>query len=488
MKLSLPQYELFKSTKQIRLLLAGNAFGKTFLEGVLTYNLIQQFPNVKGFIGANTYDQLNTSTFFRIREVWKSFGIKEYDPKHKTGHYVVDKKPPDNWPKQNHNFKDYNNIVSFCNGWVGFLGSLDNALAHEGKEFGWAVLDETKDSKETDVKDIILSRLRQQGIFVDQDGNFTANIKDNPICPLFIVTMPAKTDWINEWFKLDNYINEIQGIIYRHPNDYPGESYFKKEFDNKQVIIANSFHNEDNLPANYLQNKKLDWPKSTIDARLYANPFTSTGGEYFSSFVRELHVKENQYNPDYPLHISFDFNAIPYNSLGIFQIIKEGNIYNVYGLDEICLPNPNNSVEEICDAFIFKYESHQSSLLIYGDASGRNRTITNKLFKHNYKIIEYKLAKFKCFMKVPLANPPNIARRDFFNKIFENKTPIRLYISPKMRNLVADFIYCKQDIDGTKDKHRVKDSLTGLSYEKFGHMSDLTEYFLCEAFKIFFKP
>jgi len=28
---------------------------------------------------------------------------------------------------------------------------MDNAKAHEGKEFGWAVLDETKDTEETDV-------------------------------------------------------------------------------------------------------------------------------------------------------------------------------------------------------------------------------------------------------------------------------------------------------------------------------------------------
>jgi len=72
--LSDPQQDILESTKQINLFLAGVGSGKTHLGGVIIYNLLQ-FPQLKGFIAANTYDQLNTSTFTRIAEVLTSFGM-----------------------------------------------------------------------------------------------------------------------------------------------------------------------------------------------------------------------------------------------------------------------------------------------------------------------------------------------------------------------------------------------------------------------------
>ena len=89
--LSKPQMSILKSTAAINLFLAGTGSGKTFLGGVLSINFVSKFPDVRGAIFANTYDQLNTSTLFRIREYWASIGVTEWSKENPAGLYVSGK-------------------------------------------------------------------------------------------------------------------------------------------------------------------------------------------------------------------------------------------------------------------------------------------------------------------------------------------------------------------------------------------------------------
>lgn len=483
-KFSLPQLTVILSTEQINLFLAGVGSGKTHLDGYISYYFVKYFPSVRGFIGANTYDQLNTSTFFRIREVWKSFGVIEYDDKSGTGHYVVNKQPPKSWNLEGHSFITYDKIVTFSNGAVIFIGSMDNAKAHDGKEFGWAILDETKDTKEDDVKDIILARLRQTGIYI-KDGQFTNEITDNPCCPLYISTSPAKVDWINNWFELDKDIAEIEQKIYEK------DDFFIKRSKGKLCVISSTYHNEHNLPNNYIENKRDHWTKEKFKTLIYANPFSQTGAEYYSSFDRIKNVAKTEYDPEIPLHISFDFNYVPYNSCSVWQIKKVGELYYCYGIDEIALKNPKNSDEEVCKYFLSRYQhKHKSSLYIYGDATGKAGTTLNKEAKSHISNLEKYLRPMmsNASMRIPRSNPTNDSRRDFINRIFEEKVPIRLIVGENMQYMISDLSYTKQDlINGGKDKHIVTDKETNEKYQKYGHFGDNCEYFLCECFKGYFN-
>jgi hypothetical protein len=148
MKPSKPQYDILTSRKPVNLFLAGQGSGKTHCAGGVSSTFISNFPKVKGLIAANTYDQLNRSTMYRIREVWEhEFQIKEYSELTKEGCYVIGKQPPKHFNTDSHNFDRYNNIISFDNGAVVYIGSFDNYKALDGMEIGWAILDETKDTK-----------------------------------------------------------------------------------------------------------------------------------------------------------------------------------------------------------------------------------------------------------------------------------------------------------------------------------------------------
>lgn len=463
-----PQAYIATSSQSINLFLAGMGSGKTHLGGILSAFFVGNFPNVKGFIGANTYDQLNTSTLYRIKAVWDEvLGMKE------GTHYVCGLKPPDKWNKQGHYFDSYNNIISFVNGAVIFQGSLENSKSHEGKEFGWAILDETKDTREEDVKEVILMRLREKGLTVN----------GKPWNPLYILTSPSKVPWINEWFKLDELEAEIKTSIYSDTD------FFYRQYDNKCVAISSTYHNQVNLPENYIELKRFDLTTEQFNRMIYGDPFMKTGGEFYSSFDRQIHVKPCEAIEGAAVHLTFDQNVVPYISSLVAQIVSIDKIYYLRFLDEFALENPRNKTEILCQDISGRYDRlmRQGGMYFYGDASGKHRDTRG--LETDYDILERVLRQYisNTSNRVPRSNPGVNKRRMFINRIFEEKLPIRIEIDPKCKHLIADLEYMKETPEGTKFKQLVRDERQGVSYEKYGHHSDAFDYVICSAFESYFN-
>ncbi len=480
---SRPQAAILESTASINLFLAGLGSGKSHLNGIKSYQFITMFPNCTGFIGANFYDQLNTSTLFRVREYWKSIGVVEWDKDTPNGMYVVGKKPPARFRTANHNFDSYHNIISFINGHVMFMGSMDNAKAHEGKEIAYAFLDEAKDTDESDIKEIIIGRLRQKGMYMVNGKLSTSGTQGQQYNPLFITTSPAKVPWITEWFELEKYVDEISATI------YSDKTFFQKAFNDKFITISSTYHNVDNVGINYINKLLAENTEERGRALVFGNPFSTTGGEFYSSFDRLKHVDKVKYDPSMPLHLSFDQNTVPYNSCSIWQIKGINDIWYISCVDEIALQNPRNSTEEVCEEFILRYANHKSGIYYYGDASGKARSTMNRDFKHHYEIIEYKLRKYLINNsdRTTTHNPSIVKRRDFVNLIFESKLPINIIIGESCKYLIGDLMYLKQALDGTKDKHIITDKETGEKYQKYGHLSDGMDYLLTELFNKYYN-
>jgi len=483
LKFSKPQEFILTSTQSILLFLAGIGSGKTFIAGFVSGFFIKYFPHVFGFIGANTYQQLTTSTLFRVRESWKHYyGWKE------GRDYVVGKKPPKHYDTELHNFDDYNGIISFRWGAVVFKGSLDNAEAHDGKEFGWAFLDETKDSREEAVKDTILTRLRMGGMYVGPDGQLTKDSYDDLLeeenlafNPLYILTSPARVQWLNEWFELEEFQEEIERLIYDH------DAFFYKEFEDKSIVISSTFHNRANLPKGFLE-RMLNNHKGESQKRLiYANPFVKAGGEFYSGFTRTERVRPCPFNPDLPIHISFDQNVKPYITATLYQVeYLEAKII-IRQIDEICLKNPRNRTDKLCIEFIKRYGGRVNGLFFYGDPSGKRRDTRSG--EHDYKIVKRVLSQYlnNGSNRVPYKHPPVLKRKDFANNLFEGAYAVEFYIDPKCKNSIADFEFLKEDKNGKKLKEVVKDKDTGEIYEKYGHTSDSFDYFITVVLKRLFE-
>ena len=480
-EVSRPQAAILESISQINLFLGGMGSGKTHLAGILSRHFISSFPHVRGFIGANTYDQLNTSTLFRIREYWKSVGITEWNKENPGGVYVSSKEPPHEWKMCKRNFDRFNNIISFINGALIFIGSLDNAVAHSGKEFGWALLDETKDSREEDVKEVILTRLRQSGMFLCNGIVKEKGEQIDQWNPLYILTSPAKVDWINEWFGLGEYAQEIASKIYQR-NDF-----FEKVIKGRKVVISSTYHNVHNVGENYIQNMLDNNSEDRGKSIVYANPFTATGGEFYTSFNRLVHVDEVPVLDGKAVHVSYDFNVVPYITLLMWQFVEVGKKVQARCFREYCLSSPSNTTEAVTTQAMRDYDKQMSEgLFYYGDATGRARD--TRANYHNYDIVQRVLRRYlnNYSDRVPAKNPMVLTRRDFINALLEGKHDVEILIDAGCKNLITDLEFVKEDQEGRKMKEHATDPITKQKYEKWGHTSDALDYVLVEYFRAIF--
>ena len=466
--LSDPQEYILTSREEINLFLAGIGSGKTHLGGIISAFYAQNFPMAWGFIGANTYNQLNTSTMLRIREVWRDvFGWRE------GVNYVVGKQPPKGFEAAGHNFDRYDGICSFANGAIIFLGSLDNAKAHDGKQFAWAILDETKDTREEDVKEVILGRLRQQVFGFDGEGDLVET-EDGGFNPMYVLTSPAKVQWLNEWFGLDDFRAEIEATIYNR------DDFFAKERNGKCVAISSTYHNAANLPAGYIQRILDNNTDERGRALIYGNPFTRTGGEFYSGFSAARHTGTVEFKPGLPLHVTFDQNVVPYITALAWQVDTSGGEMQLRQVDEFCLSNPNNTTERLCQAVKAKYGDRVETIFFYGDASGHHQDTRGNATDYDIAAREFRRWINNGSDRTTRRNPPVLQRRDFINNIFEGKTDVDVIISERCKNTITDLTYLKQDPNGLKWKERGKDDVSGQTFEKYGHCSDAMDYFICK--------
>lgn len=510
-ELSGPQRALLASLEPRNLFMAGVGSGKTHLLGLKAGMYARMFPFLRGFIGANTYGQLSKSTLSRVFDVWASaYGWRrEID-------YVVDRRPPADFVLFGEPLKKYDNTISLSNGCLIFVGGLENYMAFDGMEFGWADLDETKDTKEEAVKDVILARLRQPGVWRDGNKLFTKERRDKRINsglwklvkddsgelstintntgavvrgwnPLSVFTTPAKVAWLNNFFDITDHTPEIKSKIFSKTEFYHGNH------DGKTVVISSTYHNQHNLPANYIAEliKTLAGDEEKVNRLVYASPISKGGGEWLGKFSQHKHVEPCHYDPTLPLHITFDFNVNPYMTMLVFQIheANEHGIIPVKFLQEYCLESPKNTTHDCCVEFMFDYSGHDAGVFYYGDPSGKNRSPLSKEMKHHYDVVESVMFSMLVdgSKRVIKSAPPLVKRRDFSNAMLFGSLGVEVRFDPSMKNTIQDFEFLKEGRNGGYVKKIVKNKETGQSYEEMGHCCDAWGYGMIGAFLDMFQ-
>lgn len=488
--LSPPAASFISSQQAMNLLHAGQGFGKTHIEGIISALLLMRCPNAMGFIGANTDKQLSDSTLIRIFDVWKNyFGWYEYT-KGNGGHFVIDKEPPTHFKPHGYTFKSNQGKIFFHTGAVIMTSSLENYKALDGREFSWAILDETKDTREVAVKDVILARLRAKGVCkikdFDPDNDlfgFTGDDNERAgeqINPVWIFTSPAKEAWLSDMFHLESFRDEIERTIF-----IPGEYFYGKK-GNTATVIASAYFNQKYLPANYISSKIEYLSKDRIDMLVYGSPFGKTGIEYYSNFNRLKHVVKCHFVKNHPIHLCFDFNVNPYMTLVVCQIIHIEMRIKLRVISEFCLVSPKNTIEAVCREFEYEYgHLTNAGVYVYGDATGKN-TLPIEDAKSFYKVVQKSmmhllqsdsLRLLKKNINHRSAGKNTLGRRDFMNRLFSGSIGVDVEIDPSCKKVIADFEHVKEDANGAKDKK--KEKINGIMCEPYGHASDALDGLAC---------
>lgn len=481
-ELSDPQADILESTADFNLFHSGVGSGKTHCIGFVSADFVINNPEVRGFIGANTYSQLSKSTLNGVFKVWATVFNLVRDV-----HYVSNITPPKHFKVIGQKLDSYEHTISFANGALIFTGSLDNYKVIDGTEFGWACLDETKDTKEEAVREVIVARLRQVGMWLNKKGEVVKASSEGArgFNPLYIFTSPAKTDWLAEWFDIPEFFEEINATIFSE-NDY-----FRKRKGNKLVVISSTYHNKANLPEGYIE-RLIEANKHSaqrINMLVYGSPLAKTGGEYFNQFDRLKHVKRLTINAKIPIHMAWDFNRNPYMTCLLYQTWWDAtlNKWIVYKFAEFCMEAPRNNTEETCKEVLLLFEYlFRNGVFYYGDYNGK--TVRTNSNEHDYDVIVRMFKKYVGAYSDRVITNDRIAKRhDYMNKILAGGFPIEYYVSPDCKKSINEYEYLKEDTNGGKLKQLATNPNTGVSYQKYGHIADADEYFFTSAFKQFYN-
>lgn len=137
-------------------LVAGRAFGKGMVHALWNRRNMERMPgSITGFVSANIKRAL-TNTLPSMLVHWERWGLK------RNFHWAIGIKPPKAWgwaepifPVQN-----YENVLSFCNGSVGYIISQDRSGTSNSQSYDALDVDEAKFIKFEQFKDETLPALR----------------------------------------------------------------------------------------------------------------------------------------------------------------------------------------------------------------------------------------------------------------------------------------------------------------------------------------
>ena len=209
-----------------------------------------------------------------------------------------------------------------------------------------------------------------------------------------------------------------------------------------------------------------------------------TGGRCYKSFDRAKHLAVIRYNENEPLHITFDFNVRPYMTCNVWQVGQEGSLKQAYQVDEVLAFDPLNNTRGVCRLFRDKYYSHSAGLFVYGDPSGRHEDTRQEKGFNDFEIIRDELASFHPKIRIANLAPPVVQRVAWINAVMADPQQygILIMFHEGLNYTIMDYVYGKENADGTKHKEKDKDD-AGIQYERYHHITDANDYFLTKLFR-----
>lgn len=373
------------------------------------------------------------------------------------------------WQLTDYFITQQNYIRCISGSYVRFRGLDDSEKVKGLAGFKKIILEEVSQFTEEDLKQVkkrLRGRKLQQviGIF-------------NPISEDHWIKMQIfdKDEWQEKKTDIAGYYINKKGNSIQLKTNYKDNIYIVGKWDGNKLIggnvdqhVIDDFENDKLTDFGYYLVYALgDWGQII------------TGGEFYKNFKREKHTAKLIYNPSLPLHISFDENVNPYFPCGIFQIEDK----KLMLIDLVLGRNPNNTVNWVTRQIRSKYHTHTSGMFIYGDATSQKEDVKLEKGYDLYRLIMEALRDFHPSRRVSASNPSVIMRGNFFNTILAtNYGGIEFVIDDRCAEAITDFYRTKEASDGKKDKTTIKDPKTQISYQPYGHITDLTDYILCYAF------
>lgn len=210
---------------------------------------------------------------------------------------------------------------------------------------------------------------------------------------------------------------------------------------------------------------------------------TVFGGEFLKCWRSEIHAGLYPYNKDLAVHLIFDENVNPYFPCGIFQVGNDQK--SIYLVHAIALKNPENKTSFMGRALVRKLTEwgHKEAVFIGGDPTSDKEDVKQEEGHDLFRLMMDELKQFRPSRRVLRSSPSVRMSAEFFNSILESEVyGLKFRADKSCRVAILDYENTKEDKNGKVDKSVVRDPVTKVSYQPYGHFVDLTRYFLCYTF------
>lgn len=370
---------------------------------------------------------------------------------------------------------------------------MDRKFRHENKEILMKGIDDEEKAKGVEsYKYLFLDELNHYSIGEYQQ--FQLSLRGIPGQKIFAAWNPVDE---MSWVKTD-LIDKIEWVDTTEFGVLPCEdSFIRRSTDGRTILIKTTFpdnyfisgspcgtygYRDDNLLAEYEAMRTTNYNSYKVNV-LGEWGKTTFGGEFLKSWRSEVHVKPTPYDPSLAVYLVFDENVNPYFPCGIFQIGDNQKSARLVGI--LTLTNPDNTTRAMGREIVRKLRAwgHKEAVYVGGDATSQKEDVKQEKGHDLFRLIMNEIAEFKPRRAVLSTNPSVRVSADFLNEILANEyMGISFSVDPSCKKAIADYENTKEDKNGKVDKTTVRDPVTKVSYQPWGHIVDLTRYFFVQAF------
>lgn len=217
--------------------------------------------------------------------------------------------------------------------------------------------------------------------------------------------------------------------------------------------------------------------------------YRRTGDEFWKCFDEFKHTGEvKPISSTY--HIVLDNNVNPYIAVQIWQIDVESQ--RLLQVGEIPCESPNNTAAKAAGKVIQYLEKvgYNDTVFIYGDPSANAKSTTDDEGRSFFDKFIGVMAANKWVLSKRVGNSaPSVSQSGaFINEIMEAEYGgWQIMIDKSCRKSIEDYNMVKEDIEGQMLKKKTQNKETGVSFEKYGHMSDCMRYFITKVLGKLYK-
>jgi PBSX family phage terminase large subunit len=247
-----------------------------------------------------------------------------------------------------------------------------------------------------------------------------------------------------------------------------------------KVYYSNTFDNP-HLPPTYTQNLLDTLDERMVRRMVYGEWLDLSEEVIYYAYNREHNYRDYSYqvNPNFPIHLGFDFNIGVGKPMSVCFLQYIGGQFHVFNEVVVEGMRTEDVLEEANAKGLFRW---QTQYIVNGDATGRHNDTRSK--DNDYVIIEKWLAnakrrdgtRIRFDIDVPRANPPIRRRHNLVNGVCCNGHGRRNLFVYKEAETVDDGLLTTKLKKGASliedDSARAQHITTGLGYSVVSILDD----------------